>query len=312
MCVQDGGFPIVENLSEYCAPGTRFNEEMVRVSNNISLRVITFLPSQKNNNPTVVFIAGWISLLSAWRDVLCEMTKDFKVFYIETREKISSVVRGNVDYSVEAIGKDIVKTVYHHNLGNKSYILLGSSLGATAVLDCCRFLKQAPLCLVLIAPNAVFRVPSLGMFIIKIFNPLFYLIIKPIVKWYFRTFRLDIKSDFRQYKKYCNYLDAADPWKLKKAIMSFSKYEVWDVLENIEFPALIIGASRDVFHDPENIQKMISMMKYSTYIDLKTNKLTHSRGLVEEIRRYIQLYPPLAKGGQKKKEITKLGKWEVL
>ena len=276
----------MDNLSEFCAPGTKYKEEMIAVSNNISLRVITFTPAVMNNNPAVVFVAGWISLITAWRKVLREMTKDFQVYYIETREKISSRVKGQAEFSVEAIGKDIVSLIAHFNLRDKNYILLGSSLGATILLDCCRFLKQDPLCLILIGPNPVFRVPTLGMAIIRILHPRFYLLIKPIVKWYLRTFRLDIKSDYAQYQKYCNSLDAADPWKLKKAIIPFSTYEVWDLLEDIEYPALIIGASKDVLHELENLQKVVSKMKYVTYLDLETNALTHSESMVEEMRKY--------------------------
>ena len=126
----------------------------------------------------------------------------------------------------------------------------------------------------------------MAMFVIRIFPPVFYLLIKPVVKWYLRIFRLDIKSDYAQYKKYCNALDAADPWKLKKAVIALSKYEVWNLLGEIEYPTLIIGASKDVLHEPENLHKMVFMMKNATYNDLETNKLTHSVAMVEEMRKF--------------------------
>ena len=211
----------MDNLAEFCTPGSKFKEEMITVNNNVSLRVISFTSATKNNNLPVVFIAGWISLIVGWKKVLQEMTKDFPVYYIETREKISSRVSGKVEYGAEAVGKDIVTLISHFNLKDNKYILLGSSLGATAILDCCRFLKQSPRCLVLIGPNAVFRVPKLGMGIIRIFPPRIYLVIKPVVKWYLKTFRLDIKSDFAQYQKYCNSLNAADPWKLKRLLFYY-------------------------------------------------------------------------------------------
>jgi len=277
----------MDDLSEYCPPGVTWKEEMIPVSENVSLRVITFTPAVENANPAVVFVAGWISLIAGWKKVLREMTKDFPVYYIETREKISAQVRGRAEYSAEAIGRDIVTLISHFRLTDENYILFGSSLGATAILDCCRFLKQRPLCLVLIGPNAEFRVPGWGMTVIRISYPLMYNIIKPFVKSYLKTFRLDVKSDYAQYEKYCNSLDAADPSKLKKAAISLSKYLVWNLLENIAFPTLIVGASKDKLHEPENLKRMVSMMKRATLLDLKTNASTHSEVVVEEIRKYI-------------------------
>lgn len=277
----------MDDLSLYCAPGATYVEEMISVTENVSLRVITFKPATEQKNPTVVFVAGWITLISVWKKVLWEMTKDFTVYYIETREKISSRVKGKVNYGVEDIGGDIVTLVSHFDLKDNQFILFGSSLGASAILDCCRFLNHNPLCLVLIGPNAVFRVPRFGKVIIRFFPPRLYLIIKPVVKWYLKTFRLDIKNDYEQYEKYCNNIDAADPWKLKKAIMRLWNWEGWNLLPVINYPSLIAGASKDSLHEPENLKKMVSMMNTATYIDLETNKGTHSEKMVEEMRKYI-------------------------
>ena len=114
----------MENLSEYCAPGTRIKEEMIAVSESVSLRVITFIPKEETNNPAVLFIAGWISLIKGWKFVLKEMTKDFPVFYVETREKISSRVKGKVDYGVEEIGQDILALISHLNLNTANIFYL--------------------------------------------------------------------------------------------------------------------------------------------------------------------------------------------
>lgn len=279
----------MDSLSRYCAQGATCKEEMVPVSPNVSLRVITFSPSQQVQNPALVFVPGLVSLMAGWGEVLLEMTKDFTVYYIETREKITSQVIGKIDYSLEAIGQEIAALVSHFNLESRGYLLLGSSLGATAILESSRFLEIDPLCLVLIGPNAVFRIPKFYRLIIRVFNPRFYLLLKPVVKWYLKTFRLDTEADYAQYEKYCHSLDAADPWKLKKAAIAFSRYEVWDLLAEIDYPTLIVGASRDTLHEPENLKKMVSMMKNAVYLDLGTNKLTHSSGMVREMRNYIAL-----------------------
>lgn len=277
----------MDDLKLYCAPGATYKEELIAVAENVSLRTISFTPAVNHNNPPVVFVAGWITLISAWKEVLREMTKDFTIYYIETREKISSLVKGKPEYGVEDIGRDLVFLVKQFNLKGNHFILFGSSLGASAILDCCRFLDRDPLCLVLVGPNAVIRVPRFAKVIIYFFPPPLYLLIKPIVKWYLKTFRLDVKSDYEQYEKYCGNIDAADPWKLKKAVMKLWNWKGWDLLPEIEYPTLIAGASKDSLHEPENLKKMVSLMKNATYIDLETNKGTHSKQMVEAMRKYI-------------------------
>lgn len=277
----------MEDLSQFCAPGTTYKQEMVPVAENVSLKVITFTPSQKTDNPPVIFVPGWITLMSAWKIVLHEMTKDFPIYYIETREKISSQVVGKAGYGVEDIGKDIVQLVKHFNLKDNRYILFGSSLGASALLDSCRFLDRAPFCMVLIGPNAVFRVPRFGKIFIYFLPPRLFLLVKPLVKWYLKTFRLDIKSDYEQYEKYCGNIDSADPWKLKKAIMKLWNWQAWNLLPGIKYPVVIFGASKDSLHEPENLKQMVAMLPKADIIDLETNKGTHSTVMVAAMRNYV-------------------------
>lgn len=277
------------DLTKFCAPGTIITEEMVPVASDVALRVITFTPAQPTQNPPVLFVAGWVSLIEGWQRVLVEMTRDFVVYYIETREKISSRTNGTAGFGVEDIGQDLPALVKYFQLEPENYVLFGSSLGATVILDAISHLNPPPLCQVLIGPNAVFRVPALGMLVVHLFYPGWYLAFRPLVKWYLRNFRLDVRSDYAQYQKYCNALDAADPWKLKKGIKKLAKYEVWPLLPQIQIPTLVVGASKDLLHEPANLKKMVQLMPRATYLDLETNEKTHNPEVVQEMRKYIQL-----------------------
>jgi pimeloyl-ACP methyl ester carboxylesterase len=63
------------------------------------------------------------------------MTRDFTIHYVDTREKASSRITGKTDYGVEAVARDIVRIVAHYGLRSGKYVLIGSSLGATAGID---------------------------------------------------------------------------------------------------------------------------------------------------------------------------------
>lgn len=278
----------IENLSNYCAPDTKLTEGMVAISNDVSLRVVTFTPPQKSEFPTVLFIPGWISLMKGWQLVLREMTKDFNIIYAETREKISSQVLNTKDFSVEAIADDLVQLVDTFKLKDNEYIMFGSSLGGTAILESYRYLDKKPLCFALLGPNAVYRTPWWGIILVKLFWVRLYPGFKLFVKWYLRNFRLDIEHDLEQYEKYSNALDAADPRKLKPGALALAKYKVWDILADIDLPVLIVGATKDLLHEPENLVQMDKMLPNSTWLDMGTNTRAHGPELVDEIRKYLK------------------------
>ena len=277
----------MENFQEFCASGTNYTEEMISVAEDVKLRVITFSGPTENRLPDVVFVAGWISLMEGWKEVLLEMTRRHRIYYIETREKISSQVNRTANFDVTSIGMDVVKLIDHFGMKNGAYILFGSSLGATSILDVYAHLKHKPLSVVLVSPNAVFRVPMTWKIIVTGFYPPLYNWLKPAVKWYLRSFRLDLEADYAQYEKYSKALDAGDPWKLKPAVLALSTYEVWSRLKNVDCPTLIFGASRDKLHEPDYLAKFIDLIPDASLVDMGTNQETHSREMVKQMDKYL-------------------------
>ncbi len=275
------------NLSEFCAPGCQFNKQLISVSRRVSLNLVTFYPSKPSDLPPILFVPGWISLIVGWQSVLKTMTRDFVVYYLETREKISSVTRDKVNYAVPDFGQDIAKAIEILNLKPREYLIFASSLGATSVVDGYAKIKNPPLGVILIGPNAVFHIPPFWLNIVRHFRPRLYLAIKPVVKWYLRNFRLDPVKDQAQYAKYCHNLDHADPWKLKQAALAFAKYSIWDKLPLLTCPTLIVGASHDALHDNLNLQRMAQSMPQAHYVDLGTNSRSHSPVIVDYIFEFL-------------------------
>jgi pimeloyl-ACP methyl ester carboxylesterase len=277
----------MDDLKSICAAGTDFKEEMIATNEQVTLRVITFYGPAKRNKPDIVFVAGWVSLIEGWKEILSELTREYRVYYIETREKISSQIKGRVKFDVDSVGNDVVEIIDYFGLKNNQYLLLGSSLGATAILDCYHKIPQKPKCLVLIGPNAEFRVPLTWRIIVKSFYPGLYKLIKPSVKWYLRTFRLNIDTDYEQYEKYSRALDAGDPWKLRPAVLALAKYQVWDILSTVTCPTLLIGASKDKLHEPENLKRIVEMMPNAHSVDMETNKQTHSKPMIKHLDKFL-------------------------
>ena len=276
--------------SEYTSSGTEFKEYYVRMSDGVRLRIFEFIPEATDRKkPVIIFVAGWISLISGWKGVLQEITPHFRTIYMETREKRSSLVpqNMNVSFAMDRLRKDIGEVIDELIPEKQNFFLAGSSLGASAILEYCSLNQRIPECAFLIGPNAEFRFPKVLGDIVPAFHPSLYFAVKPVVKWYLKNFRLDKKNALEQVKKYENTLDEADPYKLKANALAIKNYTVWDKLETIITPCVIFGATSDTLHGTDNLQKLIAIIPRAEYIELASNTETHSNKAGKLIAEYI-------------------------
>ena len=275
------------DFTKFCASGTKYSHRYISGEKGVKLFLIHFKPKIKSNFPPVIFIPGWGSIIDSWEVVLKEMTKDFEVYYLETREKSSSIHITEQPLTIKSLGDDFPYVLSELNLINKSYILLGSSLGATVILDSISKNKVNPTLSILIGPNAEFNIPSLWLMIARLTPPLFFYILRPIIKWYMKKKYLDMNSDPKQYYKYAKSLDQASPSRLRRSALNFSSYKIWDQLNKINQKVLILAGSKDIMHDYKNTLRISEKLSNSELIDMETNNKTHSKEMVSKIRKFI-------------------------
>ncbi|MGV7927340.1 MAG: alpha/beta fold hydrolase [Spirochaetota bacterium] len=278
------------DYSAYAGDGCTVKDYHFTVSDGVALKIIDFIPKRDNDKrPVILFVAGWISAISGWQGALRVISSEYRTIYLETREKQSSIVPGNrkVSFAMDRLSADIRDAVEKLIPPRRTFIMAGSSLGATAILEYLAGAGRKPLCAVLVGPNAEFRFPRFLGRVIPAFPPSFYLILKPVVKWYLRNFRLDKKNELEQVKKYEATLDAADPYKLKYNAIAIRNYSIWHVIPAVSTPVLVVGAALDKLHGNEALKKMVEMLPRSSYRELASNKETHSEKAGELIVEFI-------------------------
>jgi len=272
--------------------GVGVTEKYLKMSDGVELKVTDFLPEgNAPEKPVLVFVAGWISLISGWVDVLKELIPEYQTLYVETREKISArlpAIQG-VDFSIEQMSRDLDEVLSQTLPKDKPFYFAGSSLGSTVILEYLSADKKQPRDSFIISPISEFNIPTWGLILIRFLHPGFYLVIKPLIKWYLRNFRLDKKKEPEQVAKYEGTLDAAEPGRLKANARAIQNYSLWGKLQDIKSPVLIIGAKADTLHGVEILEKMVSMMASARMELLESNKETHSKRsgtlMIGEIKR---------------------------
>lgn len=267
------------DYSEYTSGNTKVTESMVPMTDGVSLKVIDFNPEKsESGKPSVIFIAGWISLISGWQGVLKELTPEHRTFYIESREKKSSLLpeKTKVSFTMDRIREDISDLVDRLIPENEKFVLAGSSLGASAILEFCASGKRKPECAILVGPNEEFRFPKFLGAIIPLIPPAMYFAVRPVIKWYLRNFRLDKKKERAQVEKYEKTINLADPYKLKANALALKNYSIWNRIQGITTPCLIFGATTDKLHSTEKMKRLIELIPEVQYIELASNTDTHS------------------------------------
>jgi pimeloyl-ACP methyl ester carboxylesterase len=277
----------MKDFQQYCYAGTGFTEQMFQTDESVRLRVLHFKPGKGSPYPPVVMVVGLATVIESFRGIIGELTRDFEVYYVETREKTSSRLSGKVNFDIETVAGDITTIINLLELSTTQYILFGYSYSAAVIVEAYRHLEIKPICLLLLSPTPSFYYPHWSLPLIRIAVP-FYWVLKPIAKWYLRNFIINRKEDNDMYLFTSHALDCADPRKLKNAILAIEGYEVWDKLNFIDCATLSVDTSRDGIHVHEDILKMADSIKGSTYVDLENNKRTHGAELVIVIRNYVK------------------------
>jgi pimeloyl-ACP methyl ester carboxylesterase len=280
------------DLKDYAADSVTISERYLTMSDGVGLRVFDFVPADDDvRQPVVVFVAGWISLISGWQGFLKQLSATHRVLYVESREKFSSRVDdiNSTAFDLPRVTLDVQEVLEQGVTRGRPFVLSGSSLGATAIMEYLMTHQgPQPMGNALIAPNPELRFPAPIMAIIRLFPPAAYPPVKAFAKWYLRTFRLDAEKEPEQVAKYENTLDQADPYKLKKNVFALMKYRAWGRMHNITQDCLIIGASADKLHGLENLERMIAEMPNARLEAMESNKATHGAGAADIVVDYIR------------------------
>lgn len=268
----------MRELLRYEARGTLVSQTPVTLSDGVTLTLFDFKPGEHDKKPVLLFVAGWLSALSGWHEVLEEITPFYRVLYMESREKRSArLPRGPLPrFDIDRLADDISEVAEACLPKNVPFYVAGSSLGSTALIRALARGRLTPSGAFLISPVTAFRFPGWGNVIIRFFPPSFFTVIRYPIVWYLVNVRVDKKREPEQAKKYTRTVMDAEPIRLKANAGALSGHTVWEDLPKVRTPVVVIGAASDKLHGVEAITKMAKLMPGARVEVMESNKATHS------------------------------------
>jgi len=277
---------INRDYSTFCHEGASCMAGYVPLPTGVELLYVSFSPPEPSESPVILFIPGFVSLIDNFRETLIELTRSHSVIYVETREKSTARINPDHRFSVDEITSDIVHFADLMIPAGVRYVMAGYSLGATVIAEAFSRLRRKPEAVILLEPNSSFPFNGLALLLARLARYLYRPVV-PFVKWYMRTFMIDIKSDEEMYLINCRNLDTAEPVRLGLAVRQLSRYRMNGCLEQISVPALVVVTSKDRFHSHGGGTEIANMISGPRCLDMEDNKRTHSTEAGHKISNFI-------------------------
>ncbi|MHA1516836.1 MAG: hypothetical protein ACTSPF_15020, partial [Candidatus Heimdallarchaeaceae archaeon] len=147
-------------------------------------------------------------------------------------------------------------------LDPQKLVLFGSSFGATVLADGFGNNKFDSCLNVLVAPAIQIDLPPLIRYLVPLFPHWFMPPFKPLIRWWLKRSKSESPE---QAAKYIRVMNEAQSKKWKNVALNFLYWKWWSVT-----------------------QKIGKLMKNSTYVNLETNKNTHTKPIVDLLREQIK------------------------
>jgi hypothetical protein len=269
-------------------PGSTLQTHRIQTETSVNLQINEFSPAMYNGNLPIIFVSGLSTIMESFGHVIRNLTKDYPLYFIETREHPSSILGEDEKYDIESNGNDLVAIVEELDLQDKMYILMGYSFGVTIITDAYTKLKTKPFKIIFLEPTPEFHYPKWTVWILEKTKNHQIEYLKTVAKWYMRNFVINKKGDPEMVRISATAINNCDQKKLKKTAIAIAPYQGWDKPENIDCQVLILAASLDTMHMHEETMRLQSLLRDCRYVDMVTNEKSHSNEAAEVMREFIK------------------------
>ena len=268
--------------------GADVEQKWIEGNTGYNLRVLHWTPKNEDfkHARTLVMVPGWNSVPEGWFPILSEWVKKRPVVYIETREKGSCEIENTISkesFQIQNIVSDLPIILARMGLDPSKCDAMGSSLGATLLLEGLREEMLIFRSIVVLSPNLAFIPPIWARPLIP--APLFlYDALVKFVIWYLDK-RLKEECQRIRYRRT---LLAAPINRLRLCSLVFRKYKMNLDFSNTNAPVGILRASSDTLHDHSDAGKLSNQIPNSKLIEIESNQFAHEAPAISVIEDFME------------------------
>ncbi|MFW9922162.1 MAG: alpha/beta fold hydrolase [Candidatus Thorarchaeota archaeon] len=260
------------------------------MTDGTKVRVLDFNLAENPNKYTLFFIPGFITVFQSWQNALEILTKEFRVYYFESREKFSSIfpsrkIERKTD--LQKMAYDIKEVIEQLSLDETDYITVCSSTGGTIEIEALSKGWLKPKGAVMVGPTVEYHIKwfiSAGVSILPEFVKWLFM---PFTKWVLRRAYVDKDAEPEQYDKYVRALEDGILRRMRRTLRQMRGYKCWDMLPKINTKCLVISAATDKMHASEETIRTSELIPNSKHLELESNKAAHEQPLIDALKTFI-------------------------
>lgn len=261
-------------------------ESYLEMSDRSQLKILrTYAKEDTSNGYTIFVNPAFGSIILGWDELLVEAMKDFNIVYFESREKGSSKLIKKPKMDMEAYADDIKETIEMLKLEPEKLIAFASSSSVPIIGYTIAKKNFKPKLTVFVGPIMKIPIPTILRLMVLILPTCFVNLIREVSFFWIKRKRTESPE---QAAKYIRAGKEADPKKWKRGLRYFETATYEKIYPLIDTKVLVIDESEDKMHETEITREIASLIPNAELIDLKTNKNTHSKPIVDTIRLFIQ------------------------
>jgi hypothetical protein len=233
--------------------------------------LLVYYTTKKPDGYNIFYIPGYGSLPMSWNDLWDELYKDFNLYVLETREKISSKVKWSHKGDMNRSGLDIKDSIENLDLDQKKTFIIAASSATLYVGRALAAEMIHPKGLIAIGIIRTPVLPSKLIYMSK-FTPSF------LINWALKTigklWLTMVMPKGPQREAYKQYMQNASAMRYKKT----KCLTWWDATEDykkIKTPTWIIGAVEESMHTEHESKLIRGLIKNSIYVEVPDFSYMH-------------------------------------
>ena len=239
---------------------------------------------QTPDQERLVFVPNWKAKKKHWIKFISALNNHYKVEYFESREKMSTVYKGEaMEFTIEQMARDLATFL---NQSPEPYHLVGTSIGACSIIKAWDQLKVKPKTLTLICP------------IINLKMPLYFHLFRYIPE-NLLSFSAPIVYHLMAGSKRMKHVSNALYKSLKENDVSELKIiraSVQDILkmrmqleeaERIDCPCMIIHANNDRIHNQKDALSIKNIIPNASGLGFTDFRAVHEKTCAQSIVKWL-------------------------
>jgi len=198
-------------------------------------------------------VPGWGTIPQGFQGFYEMVHGQAELYYLETREKLSSRLGRKPDMSVLRSARDIQAALQALGLAGRDFVLVGTCWGASMILEGLLSGELDAPTIILADPMHTLWFPK---WVLRWISPLLPAALVRLMRPVLRQAMLGDMKENAQKQRTFAFVNSADIWKWKKSAEAAREFELFGRLQKVDRELFVLNGTADKVHDQSHYPRI--------------------------------------------------------